>query len=94
VAVEALALGLPLVSLTLSGRPPLLDFTVPGQAACIGDRSQLATVTSRLLAEARVGGNHAPEREVLLQDLIGPLDGASACRVATIVEECLDKGMA
>ena len=88
VAVEALALGLPVLSVTLSGRPPLLDFTVPGQAEGVTERSQIAPALVRLLG-ANPPASVSPARQAILDQLVGPLDDRSASRVAGIMEELL-----
>jgi hypothetical protein len=84
VAVEALALGLPVLSVTLSGRPPLLDFTVPGQAEGVTERSQIAPALVRLLGATPPSGD-SPARQEILDQLVGPLDDGSAARVAGIL---------
>ena len=91
VAVEALALDLPVLSVTLSGRPPLLDFTVPGQAEGVAERSQIVAALRRLLG-ANAPPDPSPARQALLDDLIGPLDDRSAARVAGLVEQILGSG--
>ena len=89
VAVEALALGLPVLSVTLSGRPPLLDFTVPGQAEGVSERLQIAPAVVRLLgATPRSGDSRA--RQEILDQLVGPLDDRSASRVAGILSGLLE----
>jgi CDP-glycerol glycerophosphotransferase (TagB/SpsB family) len=89
VAVEALALGLPVLSVTLSGRPPLLDFTVPGQAEGVTERSQIAAAVVRLLgASPPLAGS--PARQDLLDQLVGPLDDRSASRVGGILSGLLE----
>jgi hypothetical protein len=84
VAVEALALGLPVLSVTLSGRPPVLDFSVPGQAESVDRKSGISASVARLLAGAG-GADTTARRGALLEELVGPLDGSSAARVAEIV---------
>jgi hypothetical protein len=84
VAVEALALGLPVLSVTLSGRPPVLDFSVPGQAEGVDRKSGISASVARLLAGAG-GADTTARRGALLEELVGPLDGSSAARVAEIV---------
>jgi hypothetical protein len=93
VAVEALALGLPVLSVTLSGRPLLLDFAVPGQAEQVADRSQIGPALHRLLAGSG-RSVPSPARQAILDDLIGPLDDRSAFRVAGIVGHILEAGAA
>lgn len=93
VAVEALALGLPVLSVTLSGRPPLLDFTVPGQAEGVGDRSGIGPALHRLLGSEPARAC-PPERQAILDELVGPLDDRSASRVADIVGHFLEPGAA
>lgn len=93
VAVEALALGLPVLSVTLSGRPPLLDFTVPGQAEGVTERSQIAPAMIRLLGPTPpLRGS--PARQEILDQLVGPLDDRSACRVAGILNALLERAHA
>ena len=89
VAVEALALGLPVLSVTLSGRPPLLDFTVPGQAEGVTERSQIAPAVVRLLGATPSSGD-SPARQEILDQLVGPLDDRSASRVAGILSGLLE----
>ena len=84
VAVEALALGLPVLSVTLSGRPSVLDFSVPGQAESVGRKSAISAAVARLLAGTG-GPDTTDRRGTLLDELVGPLDGSSAARVAEIV---------
>lgn len=93
VAVEALALGLPLLSVTLSGRPPLLDFTVPGQAEGVAKRSQIGPALLRLL-KTKAPPGPSPARQAILDDLIGPLDDRSALRVASLIGRFLEAGVA
>jgi hypothetical protein len=90
VAVEALALGLPVLSVTLSGRPPLLDFTVPGQAEGVTGRSQIAPAVVRLLGTAPPSGG-SPARQEILDQLVGPLDDRSASRVAGVLSGLLEE---
>ena len=89
VAVEALALGLPVLSVTLSGRPPLLDFTVPGQAEEVTERSQIAPAMVRLLGTTPLS-TASPARQEILDQLVGPLDGRSASRVAGMLSGLLE----
>jgi hypothetical protein len=89
VAVEALALGLPVLSVTLSGRPPLLDFTVPGQAEGVTERSQIVPAVVRLLGTTPAPGA-SPARQEILDQLVGPLDDRSASRVAEILSGLLN----
>ena len=78
---------------TLSGRPPLLDFTVPGQAEGVVERSQIGPALLRLLG-ANVSPNPSLARQAILDDLIGPLDDRSAVRVAGLVGRLLEAGAA
>ncbi|HSE53158.1 MAG TPA: hypothetical protein VLB00_13275 [Gemmatimonadales bacterium] len=89
VAVEALALGLPVLSVTLSGRPPLLDFTVPGQAEGVTERSQIAAAVVRLLGATPPSAG-SPARQAILDQLVGPLDDRSASRVGDILSGLLE----
>jgi hypothetical protein len=89
VAVEALALGLPVLSVTLSGRPPLLDFTVPGQAEGVTERSQISAAMVRLLG-ATPPSTGSPARQEILDQLVGPLDDRSSSRVAGILSGLLE----
>lgn len=89
VAVEALALGLPVLSVTLSGRPPLLDFTVPGQAEGVTERVQIGPAVVRLLGAIPRSGDSRARQEILDQ-LVGPLDDRSAMRVAGILGGLLE----
>jgi hypothetical protein len=94
VAVEALALGLPVLSVTLSGRPPLLDFTVAGQAEGVMERSQIAPAIARLFAAEAPPPSGSSQRQAILDELVGPLDDRSASRVAGIVGRLLEAGAA
>jgi hypothetical protein len=89
VAVEALALGLPVLSVTLSGRPPLLDFTVPGQAEGVTERSQVSAAMVRLLGTTPPSAG-SPARQEILDQLVGPLDDRSSSRVAGILSGLLE----
>lgn len=84
VALEAAILGVPVVTATFGGRPSPVPYAELGLAIPAGGPAELTAAI-----RAVVAGRAAAVPRDVLEELVGPLDGQSARRVAEAVRAAL-----
>ena len=87
VAVEALIIGKPVISVNLSDRKDISGLVQDGLAIGAYDEEGLDRAVRRCLADPETCVAPDGRRQELLHPFTGPLDGQSAQRVAGLIEE-------
>lgn len=87
VGLEALAYGVPVITVNLTGRPDRVDFAKEGAALGVYEAAALAPALSAALFDAETRARLREAAPAFLASYAGAFDGDAATRIARLAEE-------